>query len=282
MTEFDKRFGADFLATLPFSSGVYLFRDQQSEIIYVGKAKNLRRRLAQYRLAKAKRKSGKMRIIVRHAESLEVQLCGDEAEALLLENSLIQQHRPRFNVAGAFSFLYPYLGFRWNEDRFFCLAYATDPQQLIARDFEAFGAFRSRDTVKAAYEALVMLLSFLGHVDAKERSAYGDIPFTRLTIVRQLTLKQDQLRAFLRGESADILGDLLVALLEKPAARRSAAEVQEQFSILRLFFQTEAQSLRQVMRNTGRSESMITQGERDPLFLKEKARLQGAGPKVSR
>lgn len=273
MKDFDKRFGEDFLGQLPQDSGVYIFRDEKREVIYIGKAKNLRRRISQYRLAKKRR--CKMRIIVKAALYLEFQICADEDEALLLENKLIQAHRPRLNIAGAFSFMYPYLAWGRTADGLLCLAYSTDPNQLIARGWEAFGAFRSRDTVKAAYEALVFLANYLGHEDYRGRKAYGDIPFTRLTVLRQWPTDID-LRAFFRGESADILQIMLLALLEKPDARNKSRDVQEQFAFLRLFYRTEALNLREKLRAERNEASMIPQVDRDPLFLRSKQKRPSA------
>ena len=61
---FDRKFGADFLASLPDSPGIYLVYDGAGELIYVGKAKNLKRRLAQYRNTQRLKKHRRMRGIV--------------------------------------------------------------------------------------------------------------------------------------------------------------------------------------------------------------------------
>lgn len=270
--DFDRRFGPDLLQTVPLSSGVYLFRDAAAQIIYVGKAKNLRRRLSQYRLAKRQKTHRKMRAIVRAAATLEFEICLSEQDALLLENKLIQTHRPMFNVAGSYSFLYPYLGIRWTEGRILTLCYTTDRDALDGKGFEFFGAYRSRDTVKAAFDALFHLLPYLGHYDPKEREALADIPFLRAAGFRQMEEAWiAPLRSFFRGEDASWLGLLVGELLEKSSARRHATDIQEQIEILRVFFLSEARTLRKALQKQGREESAIAQGERDPLFLAAKA-----------
>lgn len=81
---------------LPTEAGVYLFKDRQGEVLYVGKARNLRARVRQYLSFQDERMM--VRYLVAAARSVEVVPVHSEKEALLLENALIKQHRPRFNV----------------------------------------------------------------------------------------------------------------------------------------------------------------------------------------
>jgi len=84
-------------ADLPHKPGVYLFRDGKEKVIYVGKAKDLKKRVASY-----KRPGGDGRLLIRflekEARTLETIVTRTEAEALLLEGSLIKQHKPPHNV----------------------------------------------------------------------------------------------------------------------------------------------------------------------------------------
>ena len=90
---------AETLDRIPTEPGVYLFKDARGEVIYVGKAKNLRARVRQYF-----RDGGDERFFVaagflgRAAESVETIVTTSEKEGLLLENHLIKKHQPRFNV----------------------------------------------------------------------------------------------------------------------------------------------------------------------------------------
>ena len=102
MRPFDQKFGADFLAGVPHQPGVYRLYDASGELIYVGKARDLRRRLAQYRTTRRTKKDRKRRALVRAAARIEWQACASELEASLTEIGLIQGLRPRRNVAGAF------------------------------------------------------------------------------------------------------------------------------------------------------------------------------------
>ena len=79
----------------PQSSGVYLWRDDNGTIIYVGKAKNLKSRLTSYFTGQ---KTVKTRLLVSRAASIEYITTTNEYEALLLENNLIKKHNPRYNI----------------------------------------------------------------------------------------------------------------------------------------------------------------------------------------
>ncbi len=268
--DFDRKFGRAYLDTVPHLSGVYIFRDENSEAVYVGKAKNLYRRLSQYRLAPGRKPYRKMRTIVRASATLEYQICASEKEALLLENQLILKHKPSLNIAGAYSFLYPYLGLKGDTERphLLTLCYTTSPSVLTGLGFDLFGAFRSRDATSGAYDALAFLLSFLGHHTPSERQQYGDLPYTRIIAFRQMPAGwAADLRSLFRGESKHGLERLVMDLLEKPDARQSGADIQLHLKCLKYFFQREAANLRSALMRLGIEASMIPQEERDRVFL---------------
>lgn len=82
-------------SSIPTTPGVYLYKDVQGRILYVGKARNLRKRVMSYFRADVPRKTTAM---LSHAERLETLSTGTEKEALLLEASLIKKHRPHYNI----------------------------------------------------------------------------------------------------------------------------------------------------------------------------------------
>ena len=84
------------LPTLPESPGCYKYIGQDGTIIYVGKAKNLRRRVSSYFQRDVQ--SSKTRLLVRQIRGIEYVVVGTEAEALILENALIKEHQPRYNI----------------------------------------------------------------------------------------------------------------------------------------------------------------------------------------
>ena len=85
----------ELVKNFPAKSGVYLMRDAEGTIIYVGKAKSLVNRVRSYFLSG---KDIKTQILVRRIDRIEFIVTGTEYEALLLENVLIKEHRPRFNI----------------------------------------------------------------------------------------------------------------------------------------------------------------------------------------
>lgn len=95
------------LRRLPHKPGVYRFLDEAGKVIYVGKARDLRKRVTTY--FRAGVPGGKTGELVRRVRDIEVTVTGNEAEALILENNLIKTHRPRFNVLLRDDKSYPYI-----------------------------------------------------------------------------------------------------------------------------------------------------------------------------
>ncbi len=85
------------LAALPDQPGVYLWKDAEGEILYVGKAKSLRARVPSY-LSDAEPTTPEREALARQIADLETIVVPSEAQALLLENNLIKEHQPRFNI----------------------------------------------------------------------------------------------------------------------------------------------------------------------------------------
>ena len=96
------------IRTLPTGAGCYLYKNAEGEVIYVGKAKNLRARVRSYFLAAAQMNS-KTGSLMREAVDLEYILVANEREALALENNLIKQRKPRFNILLRDDKTYPYI-----------------------------------------------------------------------------------------------------------------------------------------------------------------------------
>ncbi|MBW1877195.1 MAG: excinuclease ABC subunit UvrC [Deltaproteobacteria bacterium] len=83
-------------AALPTRPGVYMFKDRRGKVLYVGKAVNIRARVRQYLAGQDERFM--VPFLVRRAHDVDIVVVDSEKEALLLENTLIKEHRPRFNV----------------------------------------------------------------------------------------------------------------------------------------------------------------------------------------
>ena len=85
------------VSLLPLLPGCYIFSDKSGEIIYVGKAKSLKKRVSSY-FVDSRDHSPKVRAMVRQIASLRYIIVDSETDALLLENSLIKSHKPRYNI----------------------------------------------------------------------------------------------------------------------------------------------------------------------------------------
>src|ERR1700754_624528 len=96
------------IRTLPIRPGVYLYKNADAEVIYVGKAKNLRARVRSY-LLESSQANAKTGSLMREAVDLEYILVANEREALALENNLIKQRKPRFNILLRDDKTYPYI-----------------------------------------------------------------------------------------------------------------------------------------------------------------------------
>src|SRR6202521_3143759 len=96
------------IRTIPAQPGVYLYKNAEGEVIYVGKARNLRSRVRSYLLA-ASQANAKTGTLMREAVDVDYILVANEMEALALENNLIKQRKPRFNILLRDDKTYPYV-----------------------------------------------------------------------------------------------------------------------------------------------------------------------------
>jgi len=105
-SSFDYR---SFLKTLPQKPGVYQFWNETDELIYIGKAKNLKNRVSSYFTTDAQRLNAKTRVLVSKIRKVTFTIVDTEIDAWLLENSLIKKHQPRYNVLLKDDKTYPWI-----------------------------------------------------------------------------------------------------------------------------------------------------------------------------
>lgn len=272
MKVFDRKFGPSLVEELPTTPAVYLFKDDAGRVVYVGKAKNARRRLSNYRNASRRKAHRKMRVIVSAASQVEVRPVPTEAEALVLENELIRELRPQLNVDGKFDFLYPAIGVGRSE-RQTLLCFTTDREAYEAYGLRWVGCFRSRGRAKAAFDSLSALVGLLGHLErGAARAPYPRIRGSRLLGFRQLgAAHAAALEAYLVGADLEGLRTLALSLLDKPRARRSATDVQAHLQTLADFHRTDLLPLQVALRAAGRPGTFVAQSERDTLFIRQRS-----------
>ena len=134
--------------SLPLKPGVYIMQNAQSEVIYVGKAKALKNRVSQY-FANLAAHTEKTRAMVSQIDHFDVIIADSEFEALILENSLIKRHQPRYNILLKDDKGYPYIRLSGEEYPQFSLA------GRVAEDgARYFGPYGSRHSTQGILDAL--------------------------------------------------------------------------------------------------------------------------------
>ena len=111
-----ERLGRDFFKSLPERPGVYLMHGEGAAVLYVGKAKNLRKRLGSYRVANPERMPRRHLRLLRLVVRIELQECADEQDALAREAELLRTLKPRFNRAGTWPGQPRFLAWKTRED----------------------------------------------------------------------------------------------------------------------------------------------------------------------
>jgi excinuclease ABC subunit C len=138
------------LQSIPSQPGCYLYKDKNNNIIYIGKAKDLKKRVSQY--FNNQEKDPKTQALVEHIDSVEFIVTKNEVEALILENNLIKKNHPKYNIDLRDSKRYAYI--KITKEEF--------PRLLIARkkedDSEYFGPFTSGE--KRDYVLQILIRTF--------------------------------------------------------------------------------------------------------------------------
>ena len=252
---------------VPESPGVYRFFDDNNQLIYIGKSKNLRQRMLQYKTLSRKKKHRKGRRIVEETCRISFELCGSEGEALLLENEHIQKHKPKFNTAGAYYFMYPVIAAKFS-DRRLQLVRTSSPDAY--ETFELYGAFRDRNLVSLAFDSLDQLLGIFAHKEPASRTIdIPKAPYSKRMAFRQVPVEfWSHFTNFMSGENCEVLSYLFNLLLESPVARAKAKEIESALKILRQFYIGEAQKLHDVLEQSGLNTNYVDQSERDRLFIR--------------
>jgi excinuclease ABC subunit C len=141
---------------LPDQPGVYLFRDGKGRVIYVGKAKSIRKRVTSHFSKSRPQDTPGHDEMVAQARHVECVVVGSEAEALLTEQSFIKQYRPRFNVKLRDDKSYPYIGISLDEE--FPRVYFTRERHRPGRVY--FGPYSNAKRVRSTLDLLGKVFMF--------------------------------------------------------------------------------------------------------------------------
>jgi len=144
------------LATLPAKPGCYIYRNAAGNVIYVGKAINLKNRVRSYFHADSSH-DAKTRRLVREIADAEWIVVGSELEALILEMNLIKKHRPKYNVRLKDDKRYPYIKIHWNE----AFPRVTVTRQMAEDGSRYFGPYTSAWAVYQTLDVLRKIFPYL-------------------------------------------------------------------------------------------------------------------------
>ena len=237
MIEFDHR---AFLETLTTRSGVYSMLDTAGNVIYVGKAKNLKKRVASYFTA-GKQTAPKTQALVQSIAAIEVTVTHTENEALILENNLIKQYRPRYNIWFRDDKSYPYI-YLSSHQRYPGLGYYRGPRHGKGRYFGPYpGAGAARQTLQ--------LLQKLFQIRSCKDSFFANrtrpclqyqikrcsAPCVNLISVNEYQQDVNHAVMFLEGKNAEVIEALLDPMQKAAVALdyERAAHYRDQIANLR-------------------------------------------------
>jgi excinuclease ABC subunit C len=198
------------LDNLPPKPGCYMMKDDTGDVIYVGKAINLRSRVRSYFHASVKHGS-KTSQMVRRISDIEWIIVDSELEALILENNLIKKHRPQFNVRLKDDKTYPYIKVHW-ADRF---PKVTVTRRMVLDGSRYFGPYTSVWAVHQTMGVLRRIFPYLTcdrEITGEDRRAclYHDIKLCSAPCIGAIEHDQyrqmiDDLCSFLDGRTEKIV-----------------------------------------------------------------------------
>jgi excinuclease ABC subunit C len=230
---------------LPTLPGCYLYHDARGDVIYVGKAVNLRNRVRSYFTDSAALNDDKTRRLVKEIQRIEFMVRGSELEALIQEAELIKKYRPRFNILLKDDKRYPYLKVTW-QDAF--------PTVMVTRRIDKdgaryFGPYSNAKAVYATRDALRRMFPFLNcdrDITGNDKRAciYYDIKLCSGPCIGAIQRAEyraniQRLCDFLEGRSEQVIEDVRARMSRAAEGMQfeRAAELRDQLRALELVVQ---------------------------------------------
>ncbi|MCA9921984.1 MAG: excinuclease ABC subunit C, partial [Anaerolineales bacterium] len=202
----------EILKKLPKKSGVYLHKDKTGKIIYVGKAKNLRSRVRSYFANSVD--SIKTEQLRKRITDIEIITTETELEALLLENTLIKKHKPRYNILLKDDKRYPYIKVHWADN----FPKVTVTRRMVRDGSRYFGPYTYVGAVHQTLDMLRKIFPYLTcdrNINGKDERAclYYDIKLCNGPCIGAVDKAQyramiQELMDFLSGKSDDIIKNI--------------------------------------------------------------------------
>ena len=230
---------APFLKTLTHQPGVYRMQSANGQLLYVGKAKDLKKRVSSY--FTRSQQSSRIQLMMKQVGGVEVTVTNSEAEALLLENNLIKQHRPRYNILLRDDKSYPYI-YLSSQQRFPRLSFYRGARSMKG---EFYGPYTSVAAVRETLNILQKIFKVRQCQDAffKNRSRpclqyqidRCTAPCVGLIDEERYAKDVDYARRFLQGKSQQITQKLIeeMELAADKQAYEEAAQLRDRVEALR-------------------------------------------------
>ena len=237
-TTFD---GKKFAKGLPLLPGVYQMLDSQNQVIYVGKARSLKKRVASYFSGKAQ--DNKTMALVSSICNIRYDITRSDGEALLLENQLIKKHKPRYNILLKDDKSYPYIYCSSGDDVFPRFEFRRGAKKGKG---QYFGPFPSAHSVRSTLNHLQKIFKVrqCNNANFSNRSRpclqhqinRCTAPCVDLVSEADYTQQVEHTKLFLQGHSQQVI-EQLITTMDKHANQQAfekAAQVRDQIKALRL------------------------------------------------
>lgn len=219
---------------IPIEPGVYLYRDEKEEILYIGKAKSLRSRVKSYFISK--NQPLKTTHLVSKIRSIDWILVNNEVEALLLENALIKQHTPRYNITLKDAKTFAYIALtRENYPRILT-------SRKVSRKLESFGPYTDGYTRQDLQRLVVRVFKLRTCRQLPKRACLNfHIGLCTAPCIGNVSLEQyqqqvEKARSFLKGNYSDTTDMLFLQMqaAAKDQKYEQALELRNQVASIRL------------------------------------------------